>query len=218
MNINPFEEHLFKPLRGLLDDQAPLDLVRLRKIFLLHAQGHYSDSEHYGIFSGALKDLIYLPDNPENSKLSVALAHTYNPKNAYARPAVYVRIRGAEFGVGAVGNHMGTSFDGSTRFNYQPTTSHFSLVCVHSDADIATMLAETGLTFFQGVRRAIMENFGIQQMDPVKLGEPEFENKTPERYFQVDLTYKLQYGLVTETLTEGHRIKKIGIQVNPVPA
>jgi len=215
---NPFIETIIKPFQDLLQDERPLDLVRLRQLFLLHAQTHYSNSEHYGIYADALKDLVYDPGTPEKSKLTVALAHTFGPKTAFGRPAVYVRIRGAKFGVGAIANNAGTSFDGSTRYNYHPTTATFSLVCIHPDADIATMLAETGLTFFEGARMAIMTRFGLQAMDVVSLGEPEFENKHPENYFQVDLVYSLKFALVTETLTEGHRIKKIGVSVAPESA
>lgn len=216
MNRTTILADLDKLIGGDLEpDCCPVvDLVQLRRVFLLLAQAHFSDAANYGKYKELLECLTFNPDEPDKSSLQVSLAHTYNPNNKDQRPAVYVRSGLLSLEGRFIGNYAGSSYNNATTYQVLAGEAVISLLAIHSSLDIATTLAESAMACFIGLRQVIMTQMGMQALDVISVGEPEKESERPEGYFRVDLKIRIKLPIAVATIEESHVLKKLTLQAD----
>ena len=196
-------------------DSCPVvDLVQLRRVFLLLAQAHFSNAGNYGKYKDLLECLTFNQDAPESSTLQVSLAHTFNPSNKDQRPAVYIRSGALALDSKFIGNYAGTSTNNAVTYQVIMGEVNISLLAIHTSLDIATTLAESALACFVGLRHVIMRQMGMQALDVISVGESEKESERPEGYFRVDLKLSARLPIAVATIEESHVLKKLAMSVD----
>lgn len=210
----PGELELLRSLKSRMRkavEESPCDIVDLRELLVLLARTHFSTSDHYGKYQELLKDLVYDTEDPDKGQLAVEASFVFNPKTKSSRPAVYVSVKGCKFQKLGLGNYGGVSPDNATVYQIKNTTCEVRIICVHSSADIAFIMAETALACFMGLREELMCTLGLDSLEVEAISDIEEESKRPEGYFRTDLIMSLQMPLQIATITESHRLKKIAI-------
>ena len=205
--------------------KGPFTPVNLRKMFTKALQIHWSDPAHHCAATGPGLEGEG-PDNPlacliweghpdvkggdhlASNQITVAPDWTFDPD----RP-----LQGVYVGVG-MGNPQKLGLDNFLR--QSEDTAHVSrghnmaatvrVRHIHRDADTALNMATSSYTFFYLLREWVRDHPDFMAFEPIATDMiPKIVEKTPERHFQVDLSWSLVFTFRVAISLESHRIKKI---------
>lgn len=188
--------------------ETSLDLVRLRRIFLMLAREHFSDEANYYRVE-EMAPLVY-HEEPAKRSLDVDLDYVYDPGEVGKRPAIYVGTGPVQFAKQVVDNYETTSEDGAVRYHTTRGSVQIGVSHIATEADLALQLGVQSLHFFAGIRHLLMGALpDMLQYEVLQLTQPQLINPDKIRNFQVDLQISLQFNTDWATYVEGHRISDI---------
>ena len=197
-----------------LDTQ--LDVINMRRIFLLMMRLHYSDAGNYGSYADDLSGLIW--HERDDSPLLVDLLHVYNWDRPSPRPALYVGFDSYDFKSSGINSDSGENEDGSQEYKTKIVSTNLILRHVAAGADVCQLMAENSVSFLEGTRPFLLNrlrNSGLLKFDASKIGEVQLREKSPDRHFTVDAICPLAFNFVITTNIESHRIKKFALALRP---
>jgi hypothetical protein len=196
--------------------ESALDVVQLRRVFLMLAREHYSNvKNYYGVraLSGSeSKKIIPLKysDTSSERTLDVDLDYVYDPKEVGKKPSVYVGVGNIDFKKQVLDNYKSQSEDTSSTFHTTQAATNITIKHIATSPDVALQLGVQSMHFFAGVRTLMMtampniKMYDLRQLSDVKMVDP---NKV--RVFYVDLSIVMAFDTDWETRIESHRIKDI---------
>lgn len=196
--------------------ERPLDVINMRRIFLLLMRLHYSDAANYGDYSQDLSGMTW--DESEKSPMLIDLLYLYNWDRPSPRPAVYVGFKDYVFKPSGINSEAGSNEDGSQTYQTKIVTTRLVLRHVAPGGDLAQLMAENSISFLEGVRPMLLSRLrhsGLMKLDANVIGEPVLREKSPDRHFTVDAAGELAFNFVITTNLESHRIKKFAMQLRP---
>jgi hypothetical protein len=202
---------LFRDLYDCLLE--PLNGSSLRTIFLLLTRAHYSDSKNYGYLKDDLACLKYSDDMGECS-LFVELGQEYDYNKATRRPAVYVNFpEPMTFRKVDLTQKQDNFEDNSGYTSGVIAETVVSFAHVHNSMDTALLLADSTTSFFFAIRSTIMSHLNLMQFDPIIISNAKVIEKAPERFFRVDVNFKIMFNYKVDTNLESHRLKKFALEL-----
>lgn len=193
----------------------PLNGSNLRTIFVLMTRAHYSDSKNFGYLEEQLKCMVW---NPEHSKSSLEIdpSFQYDMNRDNRKPGIYVGIdQPCQFSKIDLNSKQGTIPDNSGFFSGQLLRTAVSFIHVFESADQALLAADCTASFFVGVKDALRNRLNLSSFEPISISAPALIEKTPERFFRVDVTFGLSFNYSVLVNIESHRLKKIAIELDP---
>ena len=188
--------------------ETSLDLVQLRRIFLMLAREHFSDANNYYRVE-EMTPLVY-HEEPAKRTLDVDLDYIYDPKEVDKKPAIYVGTGPVQFAKQVIDNYETASEDGAVRYHTSRGSVQIGISHISTEADLALQLGVQSLHFFAGIRHLLMGALpNILQYEVLQLTQPQMTGADKIRNFQVDLQISLQFNTDWATYMEGHRISDI---------
>lgn len=194
----------------------PLDMVMLRRIFLLLTRIHWSDGRNHYQEDVDFSCLTY-SDTDSESKLSVELTDVYDDNDTDNFPGVFIGFQnGFKMSKQVLDYNAGSSEDNSVMYKTVTWDGILSIKHVHSSADTALAMADSTFVFLTAVRESMFRRFSIQKMDFENVSPPaRLEADKSNRFFSVDLTLSLQFTVTVNVNIEGHRLKTWGVELSP---
>lgn len=190
-----------------------LNVARLRELFSLLARDHFASPSNYIDLDEQLKCLFYDDDSSKN-RLVIGPTFTDLVTDTDAAAGVYVSCRQMLFEKMVIANRAGWLPDFSAEVLVKKAVAHMVIACKHGDADVAILMAESMLTYLEGMRPLIYHLVpGLLDYNCVELGEVKQDRKQPQARYTAELSVKTEYQLLITAYEESHRLKKIGIDV-----
>ena len=188
--------------------ETSLDLVQLRRIFLMLAREHFSDADNYYRVE-EMEPLVYT-DKADTRTLDIDLDYIYDPQEIGKKPAVFVGTGPVQFKKQVIDNYETSSQDGAVRYHTTQGMVPISISHVSTEADLALQLGVQSLHFFAGIRDLMMRALPNLLMYEVQaLTNPRMIDGSKIKNFQVDLTIMIVFNTDWATYLEGHRISDI---------
>lgn len=188
--------------------ETSLDVVQLRRIFLMLTREHFSDADNYYRVE-EMAPLIY-HEEPAKRTLDIDLDYVYDFKEADKKPAIYVGTGPVQFAKQVLDNYETASEDGAVRYHTSRGSMQIGLSHIATEADVALQLGVQSLHFFAGIRHLLMGALpNILQYEVLQLTQPQLTDPAKIRNFQVDLQLSLLFNTDWATYLEGHRISDI---------
>lgn len=192
----------------------PLTIANMRAIFLLLVKAHYSDAKNFGLFEEELGCLAIDIDSEDND-LTIGLDFTPDDKNPSPRPAIWVNFQGNKLSKVSFDNFSGVSEDNATSTFIKLQLSTFNFTHIHDSVDVAYMMAESTADFFAGIAPHLRSKLGISMMDVQGITKARLIEKSPEKYYGVDVTLSMHMNHVVSANIESHRLKKFALELTP---
>lgn len=208
------EVRLCKEIDGIFRSSIqPLSMASMRRLFLLFTQAHFSNPEHYGYLKDNLCALFYNADDPDKSPLQVELTNVYDStKDAPFKPAVYVRFNALKMDKQVINNSAGLDGGIGDRDHFtQKATGELTLVALHQEFDLASLLAESAYVMFMGLRVPLMQQLGLNAFDGLGFAKGEERGTPPTRLFSVEAKFQVEFQFNVDQILEGHLLKKVAI-------
>lgn len=193
----------------------PLNGSSLRTIFLLLTRAHYSDSKNFGYLEEQLKCAVWDADHSK-STLEIDPSYQYDINRDSRKPGIYVGVdQPSQFSKTDLNSRQGNLPDNSGFFSGQLLRTVLSFIHVFESADQALLAADCTTSFFVGVKESLRRKLNISSFEPVAIGAPTLIEKTPERFFRVDVTFGIAFNYSVLVNIESHRLKKFAIEFDP---
>lgn len=201
-------------LRELLDEEGFLTPVRLRRIFLMLARHHFSDSSNY--IESDIDSLVY-NDDSKISTLDVDLDFTYNSEEIGKKPAIFVGTSPFVFQKQVVDDYSEVSEDRSIIASTTQCSTSLSIRHITTAADLSLCLASQTANYFGSIRPYVLSEIpGSLQFEMSQLTSPAMVEDTKIRVFQSNVEIKLAFNTIWMSYIESLRIKNIMVKGRPV--
>ena len=196
---------------------SPLDMVMLRRIFLLLTRVHWGDAENHYQQPNPFDCLVY-SDEEKDSRLTVDLTDIYNEDETDNFPGVFVGFEGGFTLSKITQNYEAVaSDDGSAEHRIVSWKGRLVIKHVHQSADIAMAMADSTFAYMMALRSSLMSRFPIRQLDIVGVTDPQnIKPQNARRFFKVDLVSDVEFTATVSINMESHRIKKWGLKMSNV--
>ena len=193
----------------------PLNGSNLRTLFLLLTRAHYSDSKNYGYLEEQLKCVIWSTDKSVSS-IEIAESQNYDMNRDNKQPAIYVGMdRPFEFAKVDLASKQAHIPDNSGYFSGQLVRASVGFIHVFETVDQALLAADCTASFFIGIKQALKDRLNLSSFEPISISPPALIEKSPERFFRVDVTFALAFNYSVLVNIESHRLKKFAIEFAP---
>ncbi len=156
--------------------------------------------------------------DPEHSKSSLEIdpSFQYDMNRDNRKPGIYVGIdQPCTFSKIDLNSKQGTIPDNSGFFSGQLMRTAVSFIHVFESADQALLAADCTASFFVGIKDSLRNRLNLSSFEPISISAPALIEKTPERFFRVDVTFGLSFNYSVLVNIESHRLKKIAIELDP---
>ncbi len=193
----------------------PLNGSNLRTIFLLMTRAHYSDSKNFGYLEEQLKCMVW---DPEHSKSTIEIdpSYQYDINRDNRKPGIYVGVdQPCQFSKVDLNSRQGNIPDNSGFFSGQILRTAISFIHVFESADQALLAADCTASFFVGIKESLRNKLNLSSFEPISISPPALIEKTPERFFRVDVTFGISFNYSVLVNIESHRLKKFAIEFAP---
>ena len=188
--------------------ETSLDLVQLRRIFLMLTREHFSDAANYYRVE-EMAPIVY-HEEPAKRTLDIDLDYIYDANEVEKKPSIYVGTGPVQFAKQVVDNYETASEDGSIRYHTTRGSVQIGLSHIATEADVALQLGVQSLHFFAGIRHLLMGALpNVLQYEILQLTQPQLTDPGKIRNFQVDLQISLLFNTDWATYMEGHRISDV---------
>lgn len=190
--------------------EGPVDPVLLRRFFKQAILAHWEDPNNHGRYSDVLG--CYSPiSETGKGKLNVVLSYEDNLGEKIVDPRIVVGLKGSNILKKTLGNRNGVSDDGATIETAWQVDTNLVLTHIFQDADVALIAAQSTFEYLAGFHTAFMGCLGLSMMEPKQTTDPQIYpgTKHPQTYFQVDVTFALNYNFNISVNIESHRLKKV---------
>ena len=194
----------------------PLDMVLMRRIFLLLTRIHWSDgNNHYQ--EDVNFDCLEYSDDPQESKLAVELTDVYDEDDTDNFPGIFVGFKnGYKLSKLMLNYDSSGSDDNSVERKLVSWKGQLALKHVHKSSDTATAMADSSFVFMMAVRETLMQHFPVRQMDFVGVSDPQkLDPEKSNRFFKVDLIIDIEFTVTVNINMESHRLKTWGLELSP---
>ena len=188
--------------------ETSLDLVQLRRIFLMLTREHFSNAENYYRVE-EMAPIVYHSDASKRT-LDIDLDYVYDPNEVDKKPSIYVGTGPVQFAKQVIDNYETSSQDNAVRYHTTRGSVQIGLSHIATEADLALQLGVQSLHFFAGIRHLLMGALpNVLQYEVLQLTQPQLVKPDRIRNFQVDLQISLLFNTDWATYMEGHRISEI---------
>jgi len=193
----------------------PLNGSNLRTIFLLMTRAHYSDSKNFGYLEEQLKCMVWSSEHSK-SALEIDPSYQYDINRDNRKPGIYVGVdQPCQFSKVDINSRQGNIPDNSGFFSGQLLRTAISFIHVFESADQALLAADCTASFFVGVKESLRNKLNLSSFEPISISPPALIEKTPERFFRVDVTFGIAFNYSVLVNIESHRLKKFAIEFTP---
>ena len=193
----------------------PLNGSNLRTIFLLMTRAHYSDSKNFGYLEEQLKCMVWSSEHSK-SALEIDPSYQYDINRDNRKPGIYVGVdQPCQFSKIDINSRQGNIPDNSGFFSGQLLRTAISFIHVFETADQALLAADCTTSFFVGVKESLRNKLNLSSFEPISISPPALIEKTPERFFRVDVTFGIAFNYSVLVNIESHRLKKFAIEFTP---
>lgn len=193
----------------------PLNGSNLRTIFLLLTRAHYSDSKNFGYLEEQLKCAVWSSEHSK-SALEIDPSYQYDINRDNRKPGIYVGVdQPSQFSKVDLNSRQGNIPDNSGFFSGQLLRTAISFIHVFESADQALLAADCTASFFVGIKESLRNKLNLSSFEPISISPPALVEKTPERFFRVDVTFGISYNYSVLVNIESHRLKKFAIEFTP---
>lgn len=200
----------FKELHNCMGE--PLNGSNLRTVFLLLTRAHYSDSKNFGYLEDQLKCLKWSEDKSE-ATIEVSPSQNYDMNRDNKQPAIYVGMdRPFEFAKLDLSSKQSNIPDNSGYFSGHVVRASIGFIHVFETVDQALLAADCTASFFIGIKQSLKERLNLSSFEPISISPPALIEKSPERFFRVDVTFALAFNYNVLVNIESHRLKKFAIE------
>lgn len=191
--------------------QQAMTSVRLRQLLTLLLKELYTTPGNLDVDFESLDCLIQDTGGPS---FPIGPAHVVGKD---ADTAIRIAVRRVEVDKRYIGNYAGTSEDGSTDIK----AKHHIATCVvrhfHPAADVAMLMAENSLTFFEAVAEILLRNIpGLLEFECREIQEATTARPQPVAREYVDLVVVVRYQFLVAVKEESHLLKKIDLSLRPI--
>jgi len=194
----------------------PLDMVMLRRVFLLHMRIHWSAGENHYQDDADFSCLEY-SDDATKSKLAVELTDILNEDDTDNFPGVFVGFKGGyKLRKNMLDYSSNLSEDNSKTSKNVQWGGTLAISHIHKSSDTALAMADSSFVFLMAVRETLMDHFPIGVMDFEGVTDPQkLDPKKSNSFFKVDLLVSVEFTATVNISLEGHRLKTYGIELSP---
>jgi hypothetical protein len=193
----------------------PLNGSNLRTIFLLMTRAHYSDSKNFGYLEEQLKCAVWSAEHSK-SALEIDPSYQYDINRDNRKPGIYVGVdQPCQFSKIDLAARQGNIPDNSGFFSGQLVRTAVSFIHVFESADQALLAADCTASFFVGIKESLRNKLNLSSFEPISISPPALVEKTPERFFRVDVTFGISFNYSVLVNIESHRLKKFAIEFVP---
>jgi hypothetical protein len=105
--------------------------------------------------------------------------------------------------------------DNSGFFSGHLLRTSLSFIHVFESADQALLAADCTTSFFVGIKESIRSKLNLSSFEPIAISPPALIEKTPERFFKVDVTFGIVFNYNVLVNIESHRLKKFVMEFTP---
>lgn len=193
----------------------PLNGSNLRTIFLLLTRAHYSDSKNFGYLEEQLKCMVWDAEHSK-SPLEIDPTYQYDMNRDNRKPGIYVGVdQPCQFSKIDLNSRQGNITDNSGFFSGQLLKTAVSFLHVFESPDQALLAADCTTSFFVGIKESLRNKLNLSSFEPISISAPALIEKTPERFFRVDVTFGISFNYSVLVNIESHRLKKFAIEFAP---
>lgn len=192
-----------------------LSTVQLRRLFTLLMEDHFGNPENYIDYAEDLKCLKYDPDDPKGSTLVIGPSHTDGTTSSDPSSGVFVSVKQLLLDKIAMGNKLADLPDFSGYVQVKKARAHVMIAHRHQDSDVAMLMAESSMTYLEGLRPFVYKVVpGLLGYDVVEVGEVQQDRERPQERYRCNLSVKVEYQMLITSFEESHRLKKFGLEVS----
>ena len=193
----------------------PLNGSNLRTIFLLMTRAHYSDSKNFGYLENQMKCFVWNPNKAE-TPLDIDATFNFDMNRDNRKPGIYVGMdQISQFSKLDIASRQANVPDNSGFFTGQLLRSSVGFSHIFESADQALLAADCTASFFIGIKEALRNRLNLASFEPISISPPALSEKSPERFFRVDVTFGLSFNYNVLVNIESHRLKKFAIEMSP---
>lgn len=156
--------------------------------------------------------------DPEHSKspLEIDPTYQYDMNRDNRKPGIYVGVdQPCQFSKIDLNARQGFIEDNSGFFSGQLMRTSVSFVHAFESPDQALLAADCTASFFIGIKEALRNKLNLSSFEPISISPPALIEKTPERFFRVDVTFGISFNYSVLVNIESHRLKKFAIEFAP---
>jgi hypothetical protein len=129
------------------------------------------------------------------------------------QPAIYVGMdRPFEFNKIDLASKTAHLEDNSGYFSGQLVRASVGFIHVFETVDQALLAADCTASFFIGIKQSLKDQLNLSSFEPISISPPALIEKSPERFFRVDVTFALAFNYNVLVNIESHRLKKFAIE------
>lgn len=195
--------------------EQPRSLNQLRTAFLLLLRFHYASAANYPDDLEALKCLVYDPDNPGDTTLSVEFSHVFDPNKTDNFPGVFVDKTDLRLNRHSMGNLAGFSFDTSREDSSHIASMRINITHVAKEAAVASDLAESTMVLLVGMEPVLRDRLGLLELRVEGVNQGQKAKDQPDRYHRDVVSVVASYEYAASVTLESHRIKKFAVAFKP---
>jgi hypothetical protein len=202
-------------LKELADEceRTGLSTVQLRRLFSLLLEDHFSKPTNYVDYAAELQCLKYDPSDKKN-QMVIGPAHTDKTTSSDPSVAVFVSVKQMLVEKLVMGNRAAFLPDFSGEVQVKKSRAHVVLSHKHPDSDVAMLMAESSMTYLEGMHRLVYKLIpGLLGYECVEISEVKLDREKPQERYRCDLSVKVEYQMLITIYEESHRLKKFGFEV-----
>jgi hypothetical protein len=215
--MNTEQRNEYIAARKLLDQMhAPLPLCELDELMLGLIRQHWAHAENHGRMTAMFRHAEYNFDAPGQSSMSVEPLESF-AEDENLNPGIYVAGTQADFVKVAVGNLEEYNDDNSVRTSSWQCVTGLRVAHINQSPKLARGAAESTMSFLISVAPALMDRLDLKSFDPQQVSVATKIGKSPERTYRVDASVKIVFTWSVSMAQEGHRLKLVMSEINPLP-
>lgn len=159
-------------------EAAPFYLVSFKNSILREVQQYYSNAANYPDVPDApsMQCLVHKEGDPES--LQVLSTMSDSPPST-ARGSIWVRTPGVTFEKSAMGNRGTLEADKSHQEYVKIFKGQLVVMADQKHGDVAVMLLDGLITYFEGTKRHWMERLGLTQFEVISLSDAQVLSTEP---------------------------------------
>lgn len=195
----------------------PVTYTGLRRLFYMLTESHFAFPDNHGpLFADSLACVVSKLEDGKSGTVDVALEHT-TKAGKDSPSSIRIGLSGGSFQKGGLGDYAGHSDDNSARYQTKIGQAQIRVRFRNQSADIALMMAESTMAFYESLRETLMTRLRLHSLDVVQLTDIDPEAPEPDNIDAVTLLINIQFDFSVALVEESHRLKKMAMQLNPGP-
>lgn len=193
-----------------------VDPVMLRQSFLLLTRNHFAQPSFFGgdDLPPSYRNFVY-SDNDSERVVDIELENTFNPERAQKPTSIFIGVSAVTTQQQVIDSFAGYNADFSASKHVDLEQCEIALSHYAPTADEALQLGMITKTYYQGMRKLIMDRLGLRQYLVRSISRPVFTQQSAGDYHRVDVTIQLAFSTSWKANIESHRLKKVSFDLKP---